>query len=224
MPSPKISEAAKALNDLFHELVTRKVDLSVDYDPDQPDDEAPLSEANVVTSRRKTDGKHALVLDLDHPSWLLASSTPGHYHLIVDVPGGITAKKYFRLLRALADAGVIEEPFARLSARRGASYIRLPWVKKKITDHAFRTWAYSGTPENCYHKKPNGARCDRPAALHDRVAAGAANPTGTLTGRLSGQRLVPSWVLPPDVGERVPAAVSAFATFFDDPDEDEGAS
>lgn len=104
-----------------------------------------LQDANVVTSRHTDnnhddllDGssdslgaRHALVIDIDHPAWLMPSTTPGHFHLYVDVPGGITNDKYATLLTALADAGVIEWGYASASIARGFTSVRLPWIRKE---------------------------------------------------------------------------------------------
>lgn len=90
---------------------------------------APVDEAHVVSSLR-TDGRHAIVLDIDHDSWLVKSSTPGHYHLYIDVPDGIPVPEWFTLMRALANAGVIEDGYMRASLDRGHSDVRLPWIKK----------------------------------------------------------------------------------------------
>lgn len=99
--------------------------------PDTRDrEQAPMADAHVVSSLRKEDGRHALVIDIDHPSWLVKSSTEGHYHLYVDVPHGIPWDQYKRLLVALSAAGVIEPGYASASIMRGHSDVRLPWIKK----------------------------------------------------------------------------------------------
>jgi hypothetical protein len=89
--------------------------------------------ANVVSSRRTdiTTGveRHAVLLDLDVPAWLIPSSTEGHSHLYIDVKCGRSA--YFRLLDALAECNVIERGYADVSKRKGGTFLRLPWVKKE---------------------------------------------------------------------------------------------
>lgn len=98
---------------------------------------ATLDEANVVSSRLTHDSvgfettRHALVIDIDHPSWLIPSTTPGHYHLYVDTPSGIKREDYDALLDALANAGVIEAGYAGASKARGYTSVRLPWVQKE---------------------------------------------------------------------------------------------
>jgi len=132
----------------FLELITLKLRLyrvldwgnddSQTKDDNRPGDRAfvtDLQDANVVTSQHSTapDGqaRHALVLDIDHPAWLMPSTTPGHFHLYVDVPEGITNEKYTTLLTALADAGVIEWGYASASIARGFTSVRLPWIQKE---------------------------------------------------------------------------------------------
>lgn len=71
---------------------------------------------------------HRPVLDIDFPAKLVPSSTPGRFHLYLDKP--MTWAVYAKLLSALADAGVIERGYADACEARGASFVRLPWVKK----------------------------------------------------------------------------------------------
>lgn len=87
-----------------------------------------LSEANVVSSRLKHTDHHKVVLDLDMDAALIPSSTPGHYHLLIDktLPWG----KYRELLEALHDAGLIQKGYYQASVNRGATVIRTPWTKK----------------------------------------------------------------------------------------------
>lgn len=129
-----MSENAKALRAMYTRLILRKPDFSSGgySDPTAEPISHLLEEATVVTSEHRAPGprRHALVIDIDHPSWLIKSSTPNHYHLIVDVPGGIEDNDYWLLLTALYRAGVIEKGYARASERRGYSAVRLPWIKK----------------------------------------------------------------------------------------------
>jgi hypothetical protein len=85
-----------------------------------------VGEPNALFPQRK----HVLAIDVDYPTYLVESSTEGHYHIYVDVPGGIPHDKYMRLLDALADAGVIQKGYAKVSKERGHSDLRLPWVAK----------------------------------------------------------------------------------------------
>lgn len=72
---------------------------------------------------------HRPVLDIDIPARLLPSSTPGHHHLYLDID--VPWDKYEALLKALADARVIEEGYVLAALERKATFVRLPWVKKK---------------------------------------------------------------------------------------------
>lgn len=115
-------------------LVTRKVEFNDggDYSNSPQGVEADvMNGATAVTSRRVNEfglERHAVLIDLDVPAWLVPSSTEGNSHLYIDV--STTRSKYFRLLDALAECGVIERGYAEASKRKGASYLRLPWVKK----------------------------------------------------------------------------------------------
>lgn len=162
MAARKESEAASTLRELFYRLVTYKVRAFGATSSDQrnmPDEmeRAEVGDSNIVSSlwnqgydpndlskRYKT--THALVIDIDHPSWLVASSTPGHFHLYVDVPGGIPWAQYHKLLTALADAGVVEQGYAGASIRRGHSDVRLPWVKKEAATSTPPLAAHTHTP------------------------------------------------------------------------------
>lgn len=66
-----------------------------------------------------------------HPTWLVRSSTPDHYHLYIDVPGGINSVEYFDTLYCMAEAGIVERGYQKVSKRRGHSDVRLPWKKKE---------------------------------------------------------------------------------------------
>lgn len=132
-----VSESAASLRRLFDRLTCYKV-LNWGVDSNAPDmtdrDVARVEDADVVSSlhrNRTNEGRrHALVIDIDHPAWLVKSTTPGHHHLYVDVPGGIPDTIYMALLGTLADAGVIEHGYAGASQQRRHSDVRLPWIKK----------------------------------------------------------------------------------------------
>lgn len=103
-------------------------DSSVTYSQEMREP-ASIIDANISTSiREDSDDHHALLLDLDVPAWLIPSSTPGHSHLYVDVR--IPSQRFYDLLDALADAGVIQRGYADSSKRRGGTALRLPWIKK----------------------------------------------------------------------------------------------
>lgn len=118
-------------------VTTWDEDSSVTYSQEQREPAKDIAEANISTSIREDIGDphaqpvHALLIDLDIPAWLVPSSTPGHSHLYVDV--AIQQDAYFRLLRALAECGVIQHGYAASSIARGGTALRLPWVKKSTT-------------------------------------------------------------------------------------------
>lgn len=135
------SDYGRSLLALFDRLTLHKVKSwaeggSKSGKPDDREAVATLGEADVVSSLFKSpfgselDTYHALVLDIDHPCWLIPSTTPGHYHLYVDVPGGIPEQAWRRLLDELAYCKVIEPGYASASKARGFSSARLPWVAK----------------------------------------------------------------------------------------------
>lgn len=97
-----------------------------------------LDQANVVSSEIKQPplleeiyGRtHVVAIDLDIPAYLIPSTTPGHGHLYIDVPGGIRHEDYMELLDVLAKCKIIEPGYADVSKKRGHTDLRLPWVKK----------------------------------------------------------------------------------------------
>lgn len=98
-------------------------------------EETDLAKANVVSSEIKAGGlfgatRHVVALDIDHPAYLVPSSTPGHSHLYVDISGGIPHEDYMEFLSAAAKIGLIEPGYAEVSRKRGHSDLRLPWVTK----------------------------------------------------------------------------------------------
>lgn len=118
-------------------VTTWNEDSSVTYSREQREPASDISQANVATSIREDVGDpdnaplHALLIDLDLPAYLVPSSTKGHSHLYVDV--AIPQQRYFRLLDALAECGVIQNGYAASSKGRGGTALRLPWIKKPDT-------------------------------------------------------------------------------------------
>lgn len=88
---------------------------------------AEIDDAEVVSSEIGA-GRHAPVLDIDVPAFLIPSSTEGHSHLYIDVP--MSWRRYKRILRALAKAGVVEPGYVKASIRRKHTAVRVPWKKK----------------------------------------------------------------------------------------------
>lgn len=89
-----------------------------------------LAKANILTSEAQgRPGIHKFMIDVDLPVVVMPSSTPGHWHLYIDVD--IEWERYVALLRALAEAGVIEVGYARASIKRGYTSLRPPWIAKR---------------------------------------------------------------------------------------------
>lgn len=97
-----------------------------DSDPERK--RAPYEAANLVSSLTER-GLHAPVLDLDFPARLVPSSTPGHFHLYLDVE--MAWEVYEKLLGALAEAGVLESGYVHAMLGRGATYVRREGVLKE---------------------------------------------------------------------------------------------
>ncbi len=95
---------------------------------EQPD----FAMADVFSSERSDGLGHRVVLDLDLDTVLVASSSPGHYHLVIDK--ALPWPAYSKLLTALAEAGVIEDGYNAASQSRQASMARTPWTKKPGTE------------------------------------------------------------------------------------------
>ena len=100
---------------------------------------ADLREANIVTSEANgsptgllgaldTRNWHLPTLDIDVPMTVVPSTTHGHYHLYFDVR--IEQDNYWRLLDAMAAAGIVQEAWVDASKNRGYSAVRMPWVPK----------------------------------------------------------------------------------------------
>lgn len=120
--------------------VLRKADFSTPYDEGEDRPVVGPDEANIITSVVETQPRlpkdlvrHAPVIDLDIPCILLDSSTPGHHHLIIDRE--ITWSAYLGILSALVRAGLVEEGYLNASDKRGYTAIRLPWVKKEVSEN-----------------------------------------------------------------------------------------
>lgn len=94
---------------------------------------ATVEDAEVVSSEIGG-GAHAPVLDIDVPAYLVPSSTPGHTHLYIDC--AMSWRQYKRLLRALANAGIIEKNYLTASLVRKHTAVRVPWVKKSGSPYA----------------------------------------------------------------------------------------
>lgn len=134
--------ASPALTALLGRLRTYWVDWkfsfvpseNTEYEPGTDREVKALNEANIVSSERKTwEGgpvTHVVALDIDYPAYVVETSTPGHHHVYLDVPGGVKHEDYMELLELLGRIGVIEKGYAEVSLKRGHSDLRLPWVHK----------------------------------------------------------------------------------------------
>lgn len=103
-------------------------------DDEVPEDDLPVAPteehpANLVSSKC-ADGMHRPALDIDVPVRLIPSSNPDHWHLYFPTVA-LDDVAYFKLLDALAEAGILGAGFVRHSKRRGATWLRLPHVKKE---------------------------------------------------------------------------------------------
>lgn len=104
-------------------------------------EERPLHYANSFSSRVKRAGghtyddgvqKHVVAIDLDMDAVLIATTTPGHHHLVVDKE--LSWVQYSQLLFTLWDVGLIQEGYYRACMNRKASWLRTPWTKKPPED------------------------------------------------------------------------------------------
>ena len=88
-----------------------------------------ITEATVVSSDWGVGKYHLPVIDIDTGEVrLVPSSTPGHYHLYIDVP--FQWEQYLALLDILVDVGLVQPGYVAAAKRRGHTDVRLPWVKK----------------------------------------------------------------------------------------------
>lgn len=95
--------------------------------------------ATLVTSLLPN-GRHMPVIDIDVTSMLLPSSTEGHYHLYINRE--MTWKQFLKMLKAMTDAGVVQEGYYQHTRRRGRAFVRYPGVTKqneavKLTGEGF---------------------------------------------------------------------------------------
>lgn len=83
---------------------------------------------NLISSRT-TDGRQMPIVDLDFDFRIEESSTPGHYHLYLDVPIGRV--KFIVLMLVLWWCRCVEMGYAVWSIRRMGNFVRLPGIEKQ---------------------------------------------------------------------------------------------
>lgn len=138
---PSLGRQSKVI-DLIGRLKTYAVDWkfsfvpaeNVEYEPGIDREVADLNEANIVSSEHKVsflERRHAVLLDIDYPAYIVESSSPGHHHVYLDVPGGVKHEDYMELVELLGRIGVVEKGYAEVSVKRGHTDLRLPWVRKE---------------------------------------------------------------------------------------------
>jgi len=101
-----------------------------DYEAEDGDDlfVETLGEAEIVTSALTDSVQHMPVLDIDVPCEYIPSTNEGHGHLYFHKE--IPWEKYLKLMRVMADCGLLEEGYVSASEARGYSAVRLPWITK----------------------------------------------------------------------------------------------
>lgn len=128
-----MSLAAKRVPSVYnHPLYHLDEKGAISYDKDTVTPKGhtydPEPGANLVSSAIKGTDDHTPMLDLDVEAYLIPSSTPGHSHLYIEKP--MSWRKYKKLLKALSQAGIVEEGYYKASVARGYSALRLRGVKK----------------------------------------------------------------------------------------------
>lgn len=130
-PRPPTKDDLLALYRLWAHLprvFRRVITFTTSYDSYTRNALCSADQANIITSEVANSTLHAPVLDIDIPCALIPSSTPGHFHLLIEKP--LSWRGYRRLLKALGRAGIVEHQFVKASLVRGYSSVRVPWVKK----------------------------------------------------------------------------------------------
>lgn len=70
------------------------------------------------------DGRHLAMFDIDIDALLIPSRTPGHHHLYFDKT--LTFKQYAKVMRAMADAGLIDKQWYKMAKLRKETFLRVP--------------------------------------------------------------------------------------------------
>jgi len=122
---PKADEAWIADREAYGGHVPYEVTSSnPDFDP-----ESNLIGSLVEGTLGDAGSLHMPVLDIDGISVrVVPSATPSNCHLYIDK--AVTWHWYYRLLVALADAGIVERGYVLASIRQGATFVRKPGIAK----------------------------------------------------------------------------------------------
>ncbi len=128
------------MTDREHPFPGNKVYKLNNFNPDSADpnlppesrEEVTLDEANLLSSETSGIfvGAHRPVLDIDFPAKLVPSSTPGRFHLYLDID--MPWADYEKLLKVMAEVGVLEPGYVAASVERKATFVRLPWVRTDV--------------------------------------------------------------------------------------------
>ncbi len=84
-------------------------------------------DANLISSER-IDGKHLLMLDIDHEHYYAESSTPGHAYLVIHHE--LDQEAMLEILTVLGKHGIVQTGFMQATLDRGFSALRMPGVSK----------------------------------------------------------------------------------------------
>jgi hypothetical protein len=90
--------------------------------PDREQVEVGDERANLISSLTDA-GTHMPAIDLDVPTLLIPSHTPGHNHLYINVE--MPWVKYKNILWGLAKAGVLEQNYYQAAYKAHMSFLRL---------------------------------------------------------------------------------------------------
>ena len=132
-----------------HLHVYHFVDFQGEDDYDLPEDAPAEAQRNASHARRRVadpaeanvfssllagqegveDPLHTVAIDLDHRARLVPSSTEDHGHLYIDKV--MPWSDYLKLLRVMAEVGLVEPGYVSASERRLATHLRMPWEAKK---------------------------------------------------------------------------------------------
>lgn len=134
---PTLDELRERRLPLDGQALARTNFESTEYDGNDHEGVVDLDQANLITSMVAAGGlsrlggpfaTHKVVVDVDLPVSVIASSTPGHFHLFIDKAMDWTT--YLALLGALTAAGIVEPGYLSAAEQRGHTAVRLPWVRK----------------------------------------------------------------------------------------------